>query len=316
MDRHLTLEAVRLTESAAIYASRYMGKGDENEAYESATNAMFKVFSSIAVDGEIVVGSKNPNNKLHDGSIVGNQNGLKVDIAVKPLEGKRTCAWGGHNAISISAIGPKGTFLKTPPMYMNKIAVGPEAKGIIDINQTPEINIKRVARAKGKYIEDMTVCVLDRQVNHKLVENIRKTGARIKYITDGDISGAIATAIGDNTIDIMMGIGGAKEGVISAAALKCLGGDIHGQIVYADKKEKEIATYLGKGDCDKIYTLSDFIMNNDVLVSVTGVTDGVLLKGVHYIQGGAETHSIILRQKTHTQRFITAIHHFDYKPIF
>jgi fructose-1,6-bisphosphatase II len=316
MDRHLTLEAVRLTESAAIYASRFMGKGDENEPFESATNAMLKVFSTIAIDGEIVVGSKNPLNKLHDGSIVGNQNGLKVDIAVKPLEGKRTCAWGGHNSISIAAIGPKGTFLRTPPLYMNKIAVGPEAKGVIDINQTPEINIKRVARAKGKYIEDMTVCVLDREVNQELVKNIRKTGARIKFISDGDISGAISTAMGDNLIDIMMGIGGAKEGVIAAAALKCLGGDIHGQIFYSDKKEKELAAQLGNGDCDKIYTLTDLIMNNDVLVSATGVTDGVLLKGVRYIQGGAETHSIILRQKTHTLRFVTAIHHFDFKPIF
>jgi fructose-1,6-bisphosphatase II len=316
MDRHLTLEAVRLTESAAIYASRYMGKGDEKEPFESATNAMLKVFSTIAVDGEIVVGSKNPLNKLHDGSFVGNQNGLKVDIAVKPLEGKRTCAWGGHNSISIAAIGPKGTFLRTPPLYMNKIAVGPEAKGVIDINQPPEINIKRVARAKGKYIEDITVCVLDREVNQELVKNIRKTGARIKFITDGDISGAISTAMDDNLIDIMMGIGGAKEGVLAAAALKCLGGDIHGQVIYTDKKEKEMATYLGNGDCDKIYTLTDFIMNNDVLVSVTGVTDGVLLKGVRYIPGGAETHSIILRQKTHTLRFVTALHHFDYKPIF
>lgn len=316
MDRHLSLEAVRLTESAAIYASRYMGKGDENEAYESATNAMLKVFSTISVDGEIVVGSKNPLNRLHDGANVGNNSGLKVDIAVKPLEGKRTCAWGGHNAISIAAIGPKGTFLKTPPLYMNKIAVGPEAKGVIDINQSAEINIKRVARAKGKYIEDITVCVLDREINQELVKNIRKTGARIKYIRDGDISGSISTAMGDNLIDIMMGVGGAKEAVLAAAALKCLGGDLHGKVVYTDKKEKELASQMGGGDCDKIYLLSDFITNNDVLVSVTGVTDGVLLKGVRYIQGGAETHSIILRQKTHTMRFVTAIHHFDYKPIF
>ncbi len=316
MNRNLTLEATRLTELAALYASRYMGKGDDDLCYRSSDEAMWKLLESMDIDGEIAIGAANKDLHLYDGRKVGNGEGMKVDIAVKPLEGKRTCALGGHNAISVVAIGGRNAFMKMPPCLMNKIAVGPEAKGVVDINQPPDINIKRVARAKGKYIEDITVCVLDRDVNYQMIDDIRKCGARIKFITDGDISGVISTAIEDSSIDILMGIGGAKEAVISAAGLKCLGGDMQAKIYYNDYFEKTVAENLGRGNADKIYKIKDLVRTDDILISITGVTDGVLLPGVQYFSGGAKTNSIVIRQQTHTIRFINAVHQFDYKPIF
>jgi fructose-1,6-bisphosphatase II len=206
--------------------------------------------------------------------------------------------------------------MRMPPSLMNKIAVGPEAKGVVDIDQPPDVNIKRVARAKGKYIEDITVCVLDREMNHQLIEDIRKCGARIKFITDGDISGVIATAVENSSIDIFMGIGGAKEAVISAAGLKCLGGDMQAKMYYNDYFEKSVAENLGRGNPDKIYKIKDLVKTDDILIAISGVTDGVLLPGVQYFKGGAKTNSIVIRQQTHTIRFINAVHQFDYKPIF
>jgi len=306
MDRNLTLESVRLTEAAALYASRHMGKADEDLAYLSAAEAMANVFEKMNIDGEIIIGSNTSEGKLKDGFNVGNHKGPQVDIAVKPLDGKMTCARGGHNAISIVAIGQKGSFVECSDGYMNKIAVGKEARGVIDINENAEKNIKRVARAKGKYIEDITVCVLDREANKPLVEEIRKTGARIKYIRDGDISGAISAAVEDNPIDILMGVGGTKEGILAAAALRCLGGDMQAKIL------SDLNDQKGK----RVFQINDLIKHPDVMVAITGVTDGVLLPGVRYFSGGAETFSIILRQKTHTLRFVNAIHHFDFKPIF
>lgn len=316
MNRNLTLEATRLTELAALYASRHMGKGDDDLCYRASDEAMWKVLESMDIDGEIANGAANKDLHLYDGRKVGNGEGMKVDISVKPLEGKRTCALGGHNSIAVVAIGGKNAFMKMPPCLMNKIAVGPDAKGVIDINQPADINIKRVARAKGKYIEDMTVCVLDRDMNYKLIEEIRECGARIRFITDGDISGVISTAVDNTAIDLFMGIGGAKEAVISAAGLKCLGGDMQTKIYYNDYFEKSVAENLGRGNPDKIYRIKDLVKTDDILISITGVTDGVLLPGVQYISGGAKTNSLVIRQQTHTIRFINAIHQFDYKPIF
>lgn len=316
MNRNLTLEATRLTELSALYASRYMGKGDNELCYRSSDEAMWKLLERMDIDGEVVIGAANRDLYLYDGRKVGTGDGVKVDIAVKPLEGKRTCALGGHNSISVVAIGSKNSFMKVPPCMMHKIAVGPEAKGVIDINERPDINIKRVARAKGKYIEDITVCVLDREINWQLVEDIRKTGARISFITDGDISGVISTAIENSSIDIMMGVGGAKEAVIAAAGLKCLDGDMQTKVFYNDYFEKTVAENLGRGNPDRIYKIRDLVKTEDILISITGVTDGVLLPGVQYFSGGARTNSIVIRQHTHTVRFINAIHKFDYKPIF
>ena len=195
MDRHLTIEAVRLTEAAALFASRHMGKGDEEIAYLSAADAMHRVLSYMNIYGEIVIGADSPDSLLHDGVLVGNSDDIAIDLALKPLDGKSTCAKGGHNAVSVVAVSDKGAFMKVPSLYMDKIAVGKDAKNVVDINQPPSINIKRVARAMGKYIEDITVCVLDRKRNERLVEEIRKTGARIRFIQDGDITGAISTAV-------------------------------------------------------------------------------------------------------------------------
>ena len=316
MNRNLTIEATRLTEVAALYASRYMGKGDDDLCYRSSDEAMWKLLETMDIDGEIAIGASNKDLYLYDGRKIGTGEGIKADIAVKPLEGKRTCAMGGHNAITVIAIGGKNAFMKMPPCLMNKIAVGPDVKGVVDIDQPADVNIKRVARAKGKYIEDMTVCVLDREVNYQMVEEIRKCGARIKFISDGDISGVISTAVENSPIDIFMGIGGAKEAVISAAGLKCLGGDMQAKIYYNDYFEKAVAENLGRGNADKIYKIKDLARTDDIIIALTGVTDGVLLPGVQYISGGAKTNSIVLRQQTHTVRFINAIHQFDFKPIF
>lgn len=316
MNRNLTLEATRLTELAALYASRHMGKGDDDLCYRSSDEAMWKVLEIMDIDGEIAIGASNKDLFLYDGRKVGIGEKMKVDIAVKPLEGKRTCATGGHNAIAVIAIGSRNAFMKMPPNLMHKIAVGPDAKGVVDINQPPDINIKRVARAKGKYIEDITVCVLERDMNFPMVEEIRKCGARIKFITDGDISGVISTAVENSSIDIFMGIGGAKEAVISAAGLKCLGGDMQAKFYYNDYFEKSVAENMGRGNADKIYRIKDLVRTDDILISITGVTDGVLLPGVQFFPGGAKTNSLVIRQQTHTIRFINAIHQFDYKPIF
>jgi len=316
MNRNLTIEAARITELSALNASRHMGKGDDDLCYRASDEAMWKLLETMDIDGEIVIGASNKELQLYDTRKVGTGAGTALDIAVKPLEGKRTCAVGGYNSISVIALGDEDAFMRMPPVSMDKIAVGPEAKGVIDINQPPHINIKRVARAKGKYIEDITVCVLERDVNSRLISQIRECGARIKFIPDGDISGAIATAVDDSPIDIIMGIGGAKEAVISATGLKCLGGDMQARIYYNDPSEKEIAAGLGRGDPDRIYKINDLVKSDDILLAITGVTDGVLLPGVKYISGGAKTNSIVIRRETHTIRFINAIHKFDYKPIF
>jgi len=315
MDRNLTMGAVRLTEAAALLASRHMGKGDDEIAHLSAAEALFKVLSGMDINGIVINGADSSDSPICDGSPVGTKNGPDADIAVKPLDGKRTCARGGYNAISIIAIGSKGSFLKSPSLLMEKIAVGSESKGVIDINQPVDINIKRIARAKGKYIEDITVCVLDREVNQDLVALIRKTGAKIKYLRDGDISGAIATGMPNNNIDVLMGIGGAKEGVLAASALRCLDGDMQTKFVTSNKKERELMEEHGL-DLDRVYSINDLVKNQEVMVSCTGITDGVILPGVRYFSGGAETSSVLFRQKTRTLRMINAIHHFDHKPIY
>ncbi len=316
MDRSLTIEAVRLTEAAALYASRHMGKGDEEITYLTAAEAMERVLSAMDVDAEVIIGAESMDVPLHDGMRIGGGSGGEVDLAVKPLDGKMTCAKGGHNAVSAIAVGTRGTFLGAPSYHMAKIAVGPEAKGVVDINQSPAINIKRVARAKGKYIEDITVCVLDRDRNAGVVKEIRKTGAKIQFIQDGDITGAISTAFPESSIDILMGIGGSKEAVIAAAALKCMDGDMQVRFVEGGGREKERIRDIEGGEAGRIFCIGDMVRGDDVIVSLTGVTDGVLLPGVQYVPGGAKTSSLLLRQKTHTIRYITAIHRFDFKPIF
>lgn len=311
MDRNVALEVVRVTEAAALYASRQMGRGNAELASESALEAMQNLISGVSMKGKIVIGGQHP--PLENGKLVGNNAGIELDIAIDALDGKTTCANGGNNSISAIAIGERGCLFNAPRIYMEKIAVGSDAKGVVDITQPPEINIKRVARAKDKYIEDITVCVLNRERHIPLIENIRRTGARIKLIEDGDISGAVATAMEDKSIDILMGAGGAMQGVIAAGALKCLGGDMQARFIYRNEEDKKMAKEAGILDLDRIYSINDLARGNIIFVA-TGVTNGELLQGVNFFSGGAKTHSIIMRSKTRTVRFITAIHHFDYKP--
>lgn len=314
MERNLALEVVRVTEAAALFASRYVGRGDAEGASESAIDAMEKVFSSVSIDGRVVIGKRDI--EMANYTEFGNKNGPEVDIVIDPLDGRMTCARGGQNSISAVGLGERDAFFIPPTLYMEKIAVGADTKGIVDITESPEINIKRVARAKNKYIEDVTVCVLDRPRHKDLIANLRSVGARIVLITDGDISGAIAAAMEDRPIDILMGIGGAMEGVLAAAAIKCLGGDFQAKLIYKDDDEISTAREMGITDPEKIYMISDLIPGKNVMFSATGVTDGEFLKGVRFHSGGAKTDSIVMRSRTHTVRYITAIHQFDYKPMY
>jgi fructose-1,6-bisphosphatase II len=315
MDRNLALELVRVTEASALYASRHMGRGNEELVNRSAIEAMVKVFSSVSVKGRIVI-SPDSDERLKRGKEIGTGGGVGVDIVLDPLEGKTTCANGGQNAIAAIAIGEPGAFLEVPPIYMEKIAVGPEAKGAIDITQSPQVNIKRIARAMGKYIEDVTVCVLDRERHRELISCIRETGARIKLIQDGDISGAVAAGMKERPIDVLMGVGGAMHGVLAAAAIKCLGGDMQARFVFLNNEEKNLVSRMGIEDPERIFYLNDLVKGANIMFSATGVTDGELLSGVRYFSGGAFTTSIVMRSKTHTIRYITAEHRFDYKPMY
>ncbi len=315
MDRYLTLEAVRLTEVAALFASRHVGRGNEMAAYMAASDAMLRVLSSLHGDMKISVGSDFQESGLVSGVHLGKEGEQPaIDIALKPLDGKMTCARGGHNATAVIAVGDPGSFMTTETGLMEKIAVGADAKGVIDIDLPPSINIKRVARAKNKYIEDITVCILDREYNLPLVSEIRETGARIVFIRDGDITGVISAGMPENKIDILIGTGGRKEGILAAAALKCLGGDL--QARFLPGPEDADSAFMTGVDYSKIYSINDLVPGNEILTAVTGVTDGVLLPGVRYVSGGAETSSIVFRHKTHTIRQIKARHQFDSKPVF
>jgi len=238
-----------------------------------------------------------------------------VDIAVDPLEGTNSCAKGLNGSIATIAIAPRGGFLHAPDMYMEKMAVGPSAKGVIDINESVTVNLKRVAEAKSCYVQDLTVVILDRPRHDKMVDEIRRAGARIHLIPDGDVAPAIAASVEGSGVDMLLGIGGAPEGVLAAAALKCMGGDMQGRLVFMGKEERNRARAMGIDDFERIYSAED-MAGGDVFFAATGVTNGELLKGVRYYSGGAETHSIVMRSKSRTVRFIEAKHTFDFKPVY
>jgi fructose-1,6-bisphosphatase II len=250
---------------------------------------------------------------LYIGEQLGRGNGVQVDIAVDPLEGTNICAKGLNGSIATIALAPKGGFLHAPDMYMEKIAVGPTAKGAIDINASPKANLQQVADAKNCYIEDLTVVILDRPRHNKIVEEIRQAGARIHLITDGDVAPAIAAAVEGSGVDMLLGIGGAPEGVLAAAALKCRGGDMQGRLVFMNNEERDRASAMGIEDYEKVYQCNE-MASGDVVFAATGVTNGDLLRGIRYFSGGAETHSIVMRSKTRTIRFIETRHSFDFKP--
>ncbi|PLY02619.1 MAG: fructose-bisphosphatase class II [Desulfuromonas sp.] len=317
MDRNLALEVVRVTEAAALACGRWVGKGDKIAADDAATEAMRRTLSTIGITGTVVIGEGEMDEApmLYIGEEVGNGTPPEVDIAVDPLEGTNLCAKGMNGSIATIALAPRGGFLNAPDMYMDKICVGPDAQGAIDITASPSENLKRVAEAKNCRIEDLTVVILDRPRHDRIVEEIRKAGARINLITDGDVAPAIAAAVPDSGVDMMLGIGGAPEGVLAAAALKCMGGEMQGRLVFMSQEERDRAKTMGIDDFDKIYTTEE-MAQGDVFFAATGVTNGDLLRGVRYFSNGATTHSIVMRSHSRTVRFVESRHHFDYKPVY
>jgi fructose-1,6-bisphosphatase II len=318
MDRNLALELVRVTEAAALSCARLMGKGDKHSADEAATSAMRRTLQSIAFTGRVVIGEGEMDQAPmpYIGEIVGNgAGGLKVDIAVDPLDGTDLCASGLPNAIATIAAADEGGFLHAPDMYMDKIAVGPAAKGAIDLRKSPRENVQNVADALGLYPDDLTVVILDRERHRELVQEVRAAGPRIKLIPGGDIGAAIASALPDSGVHMLMGIGGGPEGVLAAAALRCIEGDIQCRLHFTRDDEEHRCREMGIEDFDHVYTIEE-LAHGEVVFAATGVTDGDLLRGVRFFQRGGNTHSIVTRSKSKTIRYITTEHHFEHKPVY
>lgn len=316
MERSLTLELVRVTEAAALSSARWMGRGQRNEADEAATSAMRTVFDTIPMQGTVVIGEGEMDEApmLYIGEQLGTGSGPLADVAVDPLEGTNIVAQGKWNALSVVAIADQGNLLHAPDMYMKKIAVGPEAVGKIDIRASTEDNIRAVAKAKNKDIEDVLVIILDRPRHEELVQEVRDIGARIKLIQDGDVAAAINTAFDETGVDLLLGIGGAPEGVLSAVALKCLGGEIQGQLVPSNDEEIDRCKRMGITNFDQVYYMEDFCAGDDAMFAATGVTDGELLKGVQFKGMHATTQSVVMRTKSGTIRFIDGQHSLKKKP--
>ena len=313
LERNLALEAVRVTEAAALSASRLVGRGDEKQADQAAVDAMRRALNSLNIEGTVVIGEgeRDEAPMLYIGEKVGTGKGPKVDIALDPLEGTTITAKGGQNALAVIAMAESGNFLNAPDVYMDKIAVGgglPE--GIVDLDNTPEQNLKNLAKAKGADVEDLLVCILDRPRHADLIAKVRAAGARIMLITDGDVSGVIATAQPDSGVDMYVGSGGAPEGVLAAAALRCIGGQMQGRLLFRNDDEKSRAAKWGIKDLGRKYGLLDLAKGN-VMFAATGVTNGAMLKGVRRFHGGAITHSLVMRSKTRTARYVAAHHTFE-----
>ena len=318
MDRNLALEAVRVTEAAALSASRLMGRGDEKAADQAAVDAMRDALNSLPIDGTVVIGEgeRDEAPMLYIGEKVGNGQGPKIDIALDPLEGTTITAKGGANALAVLAMADHGGFLNAPDVYMDKIAVGgglPD--GVVDLDEAPGTNLKNLAQAKKADIADLVVCILDRPRHAELIARVREAGARIMLIGDGDVTGVIATSDPETGIDIYMGSGGAPEGVLAAAALRCIGGQMQGRLLFRNDDERGRARRLGITDLDRKYSLLD-LAHGDVMFAATGVTNGSMLKGVRRFHGGAYTHSVVMRSKSGTVRYVEAKHDFTRKEPF
>ena len=314
MDRELSLEFVRVTEAAAIACGRLMGKGDKIAADQAAVDAMRTMFDSVNISGTVVIGEGEMDEApmLYIGETVG-AGGMAVDIAVDPLEGTNLVAKGMPGAIAVLAVAPQGGLLHAPDMYMDKIAVGPKAAGKIHIDAPVKENLKAVASALSRKVEDLTVVILDRDRHSRLIKDVRDAGARIKLITDGDVSPVINVGIEGSGIHMLVGSGGAPEGVIAAAALKCLGGDMQGRLLPSDDCEIARAKKMGIGDINKVLTIDDLVHGEDAIFAATAITQGDMLNPVHYFGGGVRTHSIVMRYKSGTVRFVDAIHKLDRK---
>ncbi len=317
MDRNLALDFVRATEAAAIASARWMGRGDNHAADHAAVEAMRGVFSSVPIKGKVVIGEgeRDEAPMLYIGEEVGS-GGPEIDIAVDPLEGTNITARGGYNSISVLAAAPRGMLLHAPDTYMDKIAVGPQAEGAIDLDASVSENIQAVADKLDKKCDDITVVVLDRERHAQLIKDIRACGARIQLISDGDIAGGLATALPDSELDMLMGIGAAPEGVITAAGLKTLGGEIQGRLHFRNEEEKARAKKMGISDPGRKFSTDDMAKGNDLLFAATGVTTGAFLRGVRFTAHGAVTHSIVMRSKSRTVRYVEAVHHFEHKETF
>lgn len=308
--RNLALELVRVTETAAIAASRWVGRGAKNDADQAAVDGMRKMINTVAMRGVIVIGEgeKDQAPMLFNGENVGDGTGPEVDVAVDPIDGTTLTAKGMSNAISVIALAERATmFDPTTVFYMKKLVVGPEAADVVDITAPVKENLKRIAKAKRRDVESLTVVLLDRPRHEELVREIRETGARIKFITDGDVAGAVEAAREDTGIDALMGIGGTPEGIIAACAMKCLGGTIQGILHPRDEKERESALAHGM-DLTKVLTTNDLVSGEDVFFAATGITDGELLKGVRFTDRYIKSNSLVMRSRSKTIRVIESEH--------
>ncbi len=312
MDRNLALEAVRVTEAAALAASRLMGRGDEREADQVAVDAMRRALNGLAIDGTVVIGEgeRDEAPMLYIGEKVGTGEGPKIDIALDPLEGTTITAKGLTNALAVVAMAEEGGFLNAPDVYMEKIAVGgglPDK--LVDLDATPAENLTALAKATKRDVSDLVACILDRPRHEELIRKVREAGARIMLISDGDISGVIATSQPESGVDLYLGQGGAPEGVLAAAALRCIGGQMQGRLIFRNDDERARAAKWGVTDLNRKYGMME-LANGEVMFAATGVTNGSLLRGVRRFAGGAETHSLVMRSKSGTVRYVSAKHNF------
>ena len=316
IERELALEFVRVTEAAALASGRLMGTGDSVACDLAAVTAMRSALGTVDIDGTVVIGEGEMDEApmLYIGEKVGTGAGPRVDVAVDPLEGTNVLARGLSRALSVLAVAEKGCLLHAPDIYMDKLAVGSKAKGRIDLDAPIEANLREVAKSLGRNVRDLVVVILERPRNGRLIEQVRKAGARIKLIPDGDLSPAVAVAFEDSGVDVLAGIGGAPEGVLAAAALRCVGGEMQGRLWPTDGAQVERARNMGIGNPSRKLTMDDLVRGDDVVFAATGVTDGELLMGVRYSGPIAKTHSLVMRGTTGTIRFVEAVHRLDRKP--
>lgn len=317
MDRNLALELVRVTEAAALSAARWMGKGDAIQADASAFESMRRALLGVHLYARVGVGraALSGDDGFTEGVAIGSDKaGQLRDIALDPLECIESVSKGRANAMSVVAVNTEGSFLRGGSLYMDKIAVGPDAASKIDIDATPLENLVNIASAKRCYVEDLTVAILDRERHRALIRQVREAGARIHLIADGDLASAVATAIGDSGVDVLMGVGAARAAVLAGAALACVGGDMQCRFVPVEDGDKEKIAEVTGGESERRYALNDLVGDGSVMFAATGITEGDVLKGVHFKKGGARTHSVVMRRRSGTIRFIHANHFFDRKP--
>lgn len=318
VDRNLALEMTRVTEAAALASAVWMGKGDTRSAVNSAVDAMHKIFRSISIKGTIILGQgpKNIVDKLYLGETIGSAEEPEIDIALKPLECINSVAYGRTNALSVIALTPKNNIMPVPDVYMEKIAVGSDAASVIDLNLSLEDNIKNIAKAKKYSITDLTAAVLDRERHSEIIDRLRKLGCRLHLLPDGDLSAAIAAAMPGTGIDVLVGIGGAREGVLTAAALRCIGGEMHARLLPQKKENSKSEIDLSKINTDQIYKSADLTAGENIMFAATGITDGDILNGVRYRSDGATTNSLVLRSISKTRRFLITEHYFENQPSY